>query len=391
MENKKENIMNKRLIRLMILVCATSLLIGCSKENATSKLGNEYSLEYDDQYYFENHVIAKSKDGYYINYDAQQLYYMSDTAGLILVCAKPECNHQGEDCFAQMFEEGEQVYYYNNKLYFVTLDVNTLEYWLYECNLDGTEQNKLTYLFTQGENGIVYSVMLHRGYAYYEVSNHSLLDNGKRELYRIELKKNAEKEIVDTVEGYGSSFLRVQGDGEYIYYEKANYTDQQGTEFQTSLNRYHCNTKKVEEVYEQSIYDYYIENDEVYFSDLQGVNKLNMTSKEVVSLVSFSDSEEDYNMYYDGTYIYLDNKIAIQSAMGERDDSERKIHIYDKKGSLINTLEIGNRNGFIAGDEKYLFLLNNWEQPEGTNAIVSIIDKSNIATGQLEWIHLEGE
>ena len=77
--------------------------------------------------------------------------------------------------------------------------------------------------------------------------------------------------------------------------------------------------------------------------------------------------------------------------MGERDDSERKIHIYDKKGSLINTLEIGNRNGFIAGDEKYLFLLNNWEQPEGTNAIVSIIDKSNIATGQLEWIHLEGE
>lgn len=383
--------MKKWIIKIAMLCFCNFLLVSCSGKEDFSELGNEYKVAVDDQYYFNDHVMAKSNKGYYINYDGQKLYYMDENKKLIPVCAKLECNHEDFNCSATKSAEGFRVYVHNNKLYFVTLDMESLEYWLYEANLDGSEQTKLAYLFKQGDDGITYELMLHRGYAYFFVANHSMIDSSVRELYRIELNKNAKKETIDTVEGYGSSFIRVVGYGEYVYYQKGSFDNKEGDNFRTDLYRFDINTCKTNKVYSGTMYDYYVDQDELFFMNDSDMSKLNIETGKIKNVFTIEAGNSGLNFNYDGTYFYIDNAALILASEGEKEDKDRVIQIFDKAGENIKNLKIGNRNKFIYGDEQYLFLYNDREIPEGTNAIVSVYDKSQITSNNDEWVHIEGE
>ena len=91
---------------------------------------------------------------------------------------------------------------------------------------------------------------------------------------------------------------------------------------------------------------------------------------------------------YDGQYIYVDNELVLWNFYDQEnsDYSERKIEVYSRDGSLMDTIRLPGQEGSADfGDESYLFL----SFYDGREYNTHRFDKSQIGTGNYEWVEID--
>lgn len=243
---------------LIVIGCIFLLLCGCGKEE-------EYP---DDQQ--ANHgpwAIMETENGYYYNhgytiyeyneetkegrsYERQMLrYYDKESGETILLCNKPECEHNGDDTCTATFKNmtvinsvlyGDWIYIYG-----VTEEDNRIQFNLYRVALDGTSMDKVGTAFeTENTIGAAYSIsyvgdmqndsgfVIHRGYAYLPYylrigkTTKGFMGGG---LMQINLKTGETKAVYTMDSMTGAYPLNLRGCGDYVYMDLKGTNSDKGT------------------------------------------------------------------------------------------------------------------------------------------------------------------
>ncbi len=196
----------KKLIILLCLCFSLCLFAGCQKDPSSSQksLGNksgERTAPDDDH---ANHgvlAIMETENGYYYNYGFSTAmsgttyqgssmavkhllrYYDKATQETILLCSKPECEHQGGATCAATYKNMHIInsLLYDGQIYIYGLEQNQgiISMNLYRASLDGSSLDKVGTVLeaentiregisTKTENYYPYdeTFIIHRGYAY---------------------------------------------------------------------------------------------------------------------------------------------------------------------------------------------------------------------------------
>lgn len=143
-----------RKINLFIgMVLTTVLLAACGQHNKPEFKGDisgENDLE-QTQSYFTNgmHEVTKCPTGYYYMSEQEMAgvnllkYYDNEEQKSIVLCNKPQCEHNSKECMAylDMSEYKPKIYYYNSFIYMIRMNGD-----LEQISADGSERigNKLT-------------------------------------------------------------------------------------------------------------------------------------------------------------------------------------------------------------------------------------------------------
>ena len=200
--------MMKKLFTLICLCLSLFLLAGCQKDpvspqqSSTNDKSDERTAPDDDP---ANHgvlAIMETENGYYYNYGYSTgvagkdyngsnsvlkhllRYYDKATGATILLCSKPECEHQGGDTCAATYKNLYIInsVLYDGQIYIYGLekDQNMLRMNLYRAALDGSSMDLVGTVLeaenTLGEGvstqsntnpfGCDDTFIIHRGYAY---------------------------------------------------------------------------------------------------------------------------------------------------------------------------------------------------------------------------------
>ena len=97
-------------------------------------------------------------------------------------------------------------------------------------------------------------------------------------------------------------------------------------------------------------------------------------------------------MYFDGTYIYLDDS-WYQAAQEEHSDKVN-IYILDLEGKLCKKLSLDWGSDILYGDGNSLVVKNVYNPKEGSpyaTSKYSFYDKGQIENGGEEWTYIEME
>lgn len=201
-------------------------------------------------------AIMETEEGYYMNYscvvfpnspndvversayDGCRLYYYEKQSGVdILLCNKPECQHNGGDnCEATYrFIRTVNTALYEGNLYILGLDVDgaNVSLNLYRAALDGSSIDKVGTVI-QGENLNNEAIsrpssddgfLLHKGYAYipyylrFGKASKTFMGGG---LCKMNIR-TGEKEDIYVMENVSAGFPEVDaGVGDFVYYSLPN-------------------------------------------------------------------------------------------------------------------------------------------------------------------------
>jgi len=253
--------MNKKRIVLLCLCFTLFLLAGCQKDpsspqQASSGDKSGQQAPPDD---LANHgvlAIMETENGYYYNYGYADLisgtnyhgsrntlkhllrYYDKATQETILLCSKPECEHQGDDTCVATYKNLCIInsLLYDGQLYIYGLekDQRILRLNLYRAALDGSSIDKVgTVLEVENTIGEGYSAqtenlfyaydetfIIHKGYAYLPyylrigAASKGFMGGG---LVQMDLRTGKTKTIYE-MEYLNSYFpYNLKGCGDYIY------------------------------------------------------------------------------------------------------------------------------------------------------------------------------
>jgi len=141
----------KKLLALSI----SAILLVSTFSACQSKLPEDNSLVIENNYLAAECTESKMTSdgaGLYFCYSPYNLHYIdTDTQNASVLCSKPDCPHYVEnpgmeslDCFAQMiYDQGESLYYYQEKLYYTILGGVQTDAVLAQANPTGTETKTL--------------------------------------------------------------------------------------------------------------------------------------------------------------------------------------------------------------------------------------------------------
>ncbi len=179
----------KKLISLAIALTLCLTLFGCSDEQAnlpkpnvtgdTTVLGSDFQKDMSQSTAFHLENICESERGYFFCYADGNIYYLDKESGASTVlCGKPECSHNDENCNA--FTAALSLTYYDGKLYWTHHDyvqengsVVDKGIRLHCMDLDGTNHTVVQNLeFTPGGNtsSSLTKPIIHRGIVYFNYS-----------------------------------------------------------------------------------------------------------------------------------------------------------------------------------------------------------------------------
>lgn len=394
----------KKTIGLILLLCGILSLSACQKEsteNAGGKTGDivaiknpketldleaynlEYKKETDFQPFFQWSYCAKSENGYYFwnsFYDGGMIMFYDNTSkATVPLCNLPDCSH-GEgvtSCnayFNRNFDIKEDsfhnndIQYYEGNLYTTGCDKNNNEN-IYKIAKDGSTREVSCRLYkAESSNSddmenpdsidrIAPSVCIHRGYAYF-------IDNSESmpKIRKVKLDSKEEPEIIYETSGVRPNLYRMEGYGDYIFFQAGNFTDETYSEIEGGVYAYNIITGNISLVKKGAISSYIIQNNMLYYSTDTTVNRYNIVSQEDEEFVKMEDSYPD--VMADNNYIYVT-------------DSSNTIRVYDRDKTKICTISLEDCSEYFYGDDEYLFAKTKYG--------VKILDKSVLKDGKPKW------
>lgn len=356
---------------------------------------NNYSLEYkegtDFQSFFLWNYAAKSENGYYFWDNGREptavMFYDNTSKVTIPLCNLPNCKHgkdgnydtcnayfnknwwSDQDAFFTM-----DIQYYEGNLYITGRDTNS-NVNLYKVAKDGSTREISCKLYKYEESisevegfqqgGTSPGVCIHRGYAYC-INN----DESIPRIRKVKLNSKEEPQVVYETSGIRPNLYRMEGYGDYIFFQTGNFTDESCVNVEGGIYAYNTVTETISLVKKDAISSYIIQDTMLYYSTDTTVNRYDLSSqKDEV----FAEVKEAYpTVMADNKYIYIT-------------DDSGKSTVYDKEKTKICTITSSKTMECIYGDDAYLFAK---EYDEDGNVMLEVIDKSDLKSGKVEWKRL---
>lgn len=365
----------------MIMIGFVCLMTGCETRFHQTK----YEEEQDSQNYWggSGHELAASDDGYYFAESDMLYFYDRATKKCVPVCDKADCQHKRGDTNCNAYFNGfhyfisQGIWYYDHALYVIGVENETSSnVCLYKISLDGSKRTKLGVLFKGDmKSGISLDMNLYCNYAYFSPDDYR---EGIKEhkLYRIQLTKGAKPEEIYSFKGKNVQFTKIGASNGKLYFQTLFSGEKE--EFKGNINQYDLKTGKCNIIVENNNNQYAIYNDDLYYIVGGTVKIKNIKNgKEEV----FYDNKEEagYRISCDEKYVFLDNERGLEIRGDEY--KNRKIYVLDLSGTLIDTMQIGNDNEMLFGDQEYFFsfVLN------GNGGEWQCFPKKELGNGNIQW------
>ncbi len=217
-------------------VILTLLLCGCSK--AVGELPED--VPYNR--FLNGKMIMETENGYYTNSGQMYLrFYERDTENQIALCARPECQHDGNENCPATYKNLETVntVLYDDALYVLTLEKGeNVLISLYRAALDGTSLTKVGDAFSVANSAGVENedivlmgnyFIIHKGYAY--IPYHLTVGKGTTSsfagsgLVKMDISNGRSEQILSG-ENYFSPYPHdLKGSGNYVYFSYYGYNN----------------------------------------------------------------------------------------------------------------------------------------------------------------------
>ena len=228
--------MKYRIRRILSLCLACILLGACAAEDSGVLDPRFETEEYLPQYDMQNefsfiNVACETEDTLYymMSMGERQIhYYNKETGEGGILCGKPECTHDVDDCNSFAITAGG-LNIYDGRIWFITWNPGAPGSILYAMDLDGTKRERIQTLSYQGGNGT--KMHLHRGYLYIGVTQREVIEGEPSyhlTITRQEIGNEAdEPELVYESRARMSQLFRyiIQGNTLYGYRQYAESTD----------------------------------------------------------------------------------------------------------------------------------------------------------------------
>ena len=312
---------------------------------------------------------CESEDGYYFVGSNGYVYYVDKvTESTTVLCGKPECSHDDEECNAYA---GTALTYYDGKLYYFS-DSNSSWTQIYSMNPDGTDHTLVQTLDidSAGDSYVGYAEpIIHRGMVYFLYS---------AVLYAVPLGgDSSEAKVIfgETTDAETSGGVVISqaneqeytlwADGDTVYF-MVNVQQTDGT-WKDTLFAYDTESGETEQVWEVpdesevgewdmtgvEVNGWYVSDGYIYFY-LSGGDlwRSKLASKTVEKIADVSASH--------GCAYFSDDCIVITASVTEDYEFWESLLVYDYSGKLQNEISLESLENayseealFVSGDQFY--------------------------------------
>lgn len=381
----------KKMISLIVMVIIFTTCFGCNnaKKDITDKV-------YDTNVWPKGVAdICRSETGYYVA-NENYIYTVENEVAMAL-CNKADCSHTDKNCNAYLNNiQRQTIWYDGSKLYVVAGDEVRGKYCIYEVETDGSGSKKVCDLFqsTGAKSfGIVCNYM--NGYVYYVLDLQTTSDITRgiysQKLYRLKLESGAEPELIYENEdkSVSTSFGRC-----YFYeddmYVVVNKRTANGEGNSSVLYQYSIKEDTMEPFLDKFVSYYFVADGMLYYTSPDGIYKYSLDKN--TDTLFYENPVFCSDMYFDGTYIYLDD--SWYQAMQEEHSDKVNVYILNLNGELCKTLSLDWGSEVFYGDGEKIVVKNSYSaqngSPYGTDKY-SFYNKEQIVNGGEEWTSVEIE
>lgn len=451
----------KKTVAIGTLFCFVALISGCSRDgnvitetievpsainensstsmdlftmevsSLTTQIEFQKSMNIRDEFAYR--VICESDTGYYVSVHLFLYYVDKATMVSSILCAKLECNHEGDDMNAcNAFFDGNNLVYYDGYLYYPDFDYNGRQieeaaergiilensYSIYRMNLDGTNRTKIQEMeaLTEDEGGVAETrnqFVIHNG--------HVVFCSKDRSVYICELGMPLEQakalisydEVPYIIEGPEGGYAHTEidpwdlwADGDYFYF--INVVPNDDGIYCQQLLRCCLTTEEMELVWtipdENEVGSwtdgglktngwYVTEGVIYYYLSGNGVWKCNLDSGVNEIVVKITDENQSGVASFDEQYIYINNTVTkeiMNSIDISREKSSRGIFVYSLEGKYIGEIDCSGMSqmdeedelktwiSLLGADDKRLFLTSFCYGADYSAEYTYFIDKNDI-------------
>ncbi len=392
--------MKKIYIIITVMFMITLLLCtGCSSDKINININQnseEYIANEDYQYFLDSYSsFIKTDGGYYFVTDLKLYFYDTEKKESYPVCSKANCKHSDSDCSAYLsplkYIPMAGMSYYDHSLYILGYEKSgesKRQNYIYQINLDNFKHKKAAYLF---DSSSAFSVdyVVHRGYVYF-VYGQSSMTQGSTVLYRTKLgnTKNDAPEAIYEFSGIGTNLFGLSAYGNNLFFITSSYEDEEGNGYETTGNIMDIHSLEAKEGVD-ALFASYLNEEYIYFeNDKNSVHRIHIHTNEEEF---FCNIDGPAYISADSKYIYFDNR---QKMHIEKNFNDRKIYVYDKKGSFVTEIVPKNPTDacYFGGDDIMIFkeitVTDEVVESEGANGYY-VLDKSQIASPDKQFIDME--
>ena len=311
----------RRIVAGLIIIVSVTLISCKGKAGSTISIDSD-KLDNTQSYFSESmHEVARCDSGYYYlnkcSASAKNIMFYDDKSGeSIVLCNKPQCEHNSEECMAYISgsEFKSKLYYYNSCIYMLSTKGN-----LVQISADGTQRTDLGSICVMSDQDSV-SVCFNDGYAYVsqEISG-DIEGNVTARLYRFNLDTGSSDVIYEET-GYGIGINSLKTYGKDTFFIKTSVAkDDKGLYSLEGKGIYRITGDNTECVLDKNAYSYCIDadNNTMYYSGLGDgtVYACNLDSGKSESIYKSDNDTGYFYITFDGNYIWMDDEGYKSMAM----------------------------------------------------------------------------
>jgi len=389
-------------ICFVVVTVLSSFMTGCSSKNNNINSAQN-AVTYVENEDFQNFIdsssaIAKANNGYYFLKSMKLYYFDAKTKDTYIVCDKPNCEHNSNDCtalFSNFSYYPFQLSYFNNSLYVLGWEEegsNIRHNYIYEVSLDNYKRKKAAYLFDGTDTSSVYFI-LHRGYVYYLKGGASDLKETTSYLYRKKLGSTNKKEDAEKIyetSGIGASIMNIKASGNNIVLLNSSFGDTEGNGYKTSYSIINIHSLETKEIAGNEAYSLFADGEIAYYG--KGENKIYRINLKTNEEDFFCDINGPCYVSADSNYIYFDN---LQKMYIDESFNDRKILVYDKNGNFVTEIIPKNPKDicYFGGDDVMIFcdVVASDTNGDNTNNGIGyyVLDKSQLTSANKQFIDMK--
>ena len=385
----------RRFVALVLAAALVASMCGCRRDNKDFDTGN-VSSDAKNGWNIFNHPVTRGEGGYYflISQSSQiakdkveksergksymLIMFMQDDGNSVVVCSRPECKHNSEECPACLSltsdssseipsitgYDRDKIYYHNGKIYVIYNDDVAGYAYLEEVAPNGAYRTRL---FEIGNSAKGYCLTFNNQdvFIYKREGSTSGYEETEATIRRRSLD-GKEDEVIYSYKGMGAMLFAVKNYGDKLYFLEELYArekDENGRQKSISFQRkglfaYDYQSKTVENVIDAAITDYTFDTDNntlYYYVNNDGMYKKTFNDGKTQKIYNM---EKDINSVAQISFL-SGNIYLVNCLMGGFTGIPQKptLIVFDKDGKEQNRITMSQMNSEIFfGDNDKIFL-----------------------------------
>lgn len=395
----------KKVCKILSIVLIFVLsLSGCGKNKDNNFQTGNLGVNNQSTWNIFNHPVTRGEGGYYYLASSSSDYvknlvgkdnnirtnynivmFMQDDGNSTVVCSKPDCRHNNNDCAACLTVIGEKlgdssdgtitgyedskIYYYNGKIYVIYNDATKTGYtYLEEMSSNGSYRNRL---FEIGSVSKGYVLIFKDDSVYISrrEGNTNGFDENTATIRRRSLD-GKEDEIIHSYTDVGATIFALKDYGDKLYFLEESYSAKKVengldvTFKRLGLFAYDYSTHNVEQVVDDNITDYTFDADNntlYYYVYNKGLYKKDFNSRENKKIYDKEDgiTEIAQVSYIDGK-LYMTN--SLYPAFMGTPAKEDKLYVLDRDGKELSDIDVKGIREIFFGCNGKIFMTGSMDK-----------------------------